>query len=83
MFNAPPAVYGFETKLFGNIRGAKPEDNEGRDPFSNIPHLFRHVMTSPILSSLVWEEVVGMHEGMSPGESFRKKPAALCMNMSY
>jgi hypothetical protein len=40
-------------------------------------------MTSPLLSTLIWEEVLKQHEGMGPGEYFRKKPASLCLNMAY
>ena len=48
----------------------------------DVPKLVRKVMTSPLLASLIWEEVVKMHEGMAPGETFRKKSANLCMNMA-
>jgi hypothetical protein len=40
-------------------------------------------MTSPLIASLIWEEVVKKHEGMAPDETLNKKSATLLINMAY
>ena len=41
------------------------------------------MITSPLLTSLIWEEIVKTHEGMSPGEFLQKDKANLLINMSH
>jgi hypothetical protein len=40
-------------------------------------------MTSPLLTALIWEEIVKSHEGMAPGEFLDKKSSNLLVNMSH
>ena len=40
-------------------------------------------MTSSLITSLIWEEIVKAHEGLAPGEFIDKKSANLLVNMSH
>ena len=85
MIFAPPKVLGFDPKYFHNLPSCLPihQNENSKEPQKHIPQLVRKLMTSPLLTSLIWEEIVKSHDGMAPGEFLRKESSNLLVNMSH